>query len=69
MTYLRGGRREMREFPSARAVLANLKAFGDAVAGKVPYPLTDADLVGTIAAFEAVITSVRQGGTVETVAS
>jgi len=67
-TCLRGGRREVREFPAAPAVLANLEAFGDAVAGKSTYPVTDAELVGTIAALEAVFTSARQGGTVEAVA-
>ncbi len=66
-TCLRGGKREVREFTAAPAVLTNLEAFADAVAGKAPYPVTDAELVGTIAALEAVFDSARQGGTVETV--
>jgi predicted dehydrogenase len=65
---LRGGRPERREYPAAPAVLTNLDAFGDAVAGRAPYPVTDAELVGTIAALEAIFTSARNGGTVEAVA-
>jgi len=67
-TCLRGGRREVQKFPAAPAIIANLEAFGDAVAGKAPYPVTDAELLGTIAALEAVFTSARQGSTVETIA-
>jgi hypothetical protein len=67
-TCLRGGPRAVHEFPAASAVIANMETFDDAVAGKAPYPVTNAKLVGTIAALEAVFTSVRQGGTVETVA-
>ncbi len=67
-TCLRGGRRETREFAAAPAVLANLEAFGDAVAGKALYPVTDAELVGTIAALEAVFKSADRGGAVEEVA-
>ena len=65
---VRGGRRETREFAAAPAVLANLEAFGDAVAGKALYPVTDAELVGTIAALEAVFKSADRGGAVEEVA-
>ncbi|MSP89150.1 MAG: Gfo/Idh/MocA family oxidoreductase [Alphaproteobacteria bacterium] len=64
---LRGGRPERKDYPAAPAVLTNLDAFGDAVAGRAPYPVSDAELVGTIAALEAVFTSARKGGTVETV--
>jgi len=67
-TCLRGGKRETREFAAAPAVLSNLEAFSDAVAGKAPYPVTDAELVGTIAALEAVFKSAHRGGTVEEVA-
>lgn len=66
-TCLRGGRSEVHEFPAASAVSANLETFGDAVAGKAPYPNSKAELVGKIAALEAVFTLARQGGTVETV--
>ncbi|MBM3602031.1 MAG: Gfo/Idh/MocA family oxidoreductase [Alphaproteobacteria bacterium] len=64
---LRGSKAERREYPPAAAVLANLDAFGDAVAGRMPYPVTPAELVGTIAALEAIVTSARNGGTVESV--
>ncbi len=67
-TCLRGEKRVSRDFAAAPAVLVNLEAFADAVAGKAPYPVTDAELTGTIAALEAVFASARNGGTVETVA-
>jgi predicted dehydrogenase len=66
-TCLRGQARTTRAFAPAPAVLDNLEAFADAVAGAAAYPVTDAELIGTIAALEAVVASARAGGTVQTV--
>ena len=39
--------------------LAWLQAFADAVAGVAPYPITTAEMVNTIASFEAIINSIK----------
>jgi predicted dehydrogenase len=57
----RGQAPERREFPPASAVLANLHAFADAVAGRAPYPMQDAEKLATIASFEAIVRSAASG--------
>jgi predicted dehydrogenase len=58
---LRGGKTEVRDFPKIDSVLAEIDAFADAVAGRAPYPITTAEMVDTIASFEAIIESIRSG--------
>ena len=57
----RGGGVERRAFGKIDSLLAEVDAFADAVAGRAPYPITPAEMVDTIAAFEAVITSMETG--------
>ena len=49
------------EFSPAPAVRANLEAFAAAVSGGPPYPVPPAQMLDTIAAFEAVVRSSRSG--------
>ena len=55
----RGGKVERREFPKVDSILAEFDAFADAVAGRNPYPITPAEMVNTIAAFEAITQSMQ----------
>ena len=57
----RGGKVERREFPKIDSLLAEIDAFADAAAGRAPYPITPAEMVNTIAAFEAIIRSIDSG--------
>ena len=50
----RGGKTEVRDFPARDSLLAEFDAFADAAAGRAPYPITPAEMVDTIGAFEAV---------------
>lgn len=61
---LKGGKTEVKDFPKIDSVLAEMDAFADAVAGVAPYPITMVEMVNTIAAFEAVINSIKTGNTV-----
>jgi predicted dehydrogenase len=56
-----GGKVDRREFPKVDTILAEFDAFADAVTGRAPYPITPAEMVNTIAAFEAVIQSMGTG--------
>jgi predicted dehydrogenase len=42
-------------------VLANVEAFADAVEGRVPYLMPQAEMLANIAALEAIIASARTG--------
>ena len=53
----RGGKIDRREFQKLDSLLAEMDAFADAAAGRSPYPITPAEMVNTIAAFEAIIQS------------
>ena len=57
----RGGRPERRDFPPARAVLANLEAFAEAARGGAPYPVPQEQMIANICALEAVVRSTRSG--------
>jgi predicted dehydrogenase len=62
LTYQGQGKsRQAREYPPARAVLANLEAFADAAAGHAAYPVPQEQMLANIAALEAVFKSVRSG--------
>jgi predicted dehydrogenase len=56
-----GGKTERREFPKIDSLLAEFECFADAAAGKTPYPITPDEMVNTIGAFEAIITSIETG--------
>ena len=60
----RGGKVERREFPGVDSLLAEIDAFADAASGRAPYPITPAEMVNTIAAFEAIIRSMDTGAPV-----
>jgi predicted dehydrogenase len=61
---LKGGKTEVKDFPKIDSVLAEMDAFADAAAGVAPYPITTDEMIDTIAAFEAVINSIKTGNTV-----
>ncbi|MDZ4135327.1 MAG: Gfo/Idh/MocA family oxidoreductase [Paracoccaceae bacterium] len=46
------------------SVVANLEAFAAAVAARAPYPWSQAELIGNIAVFEAIISAAETGETV-----
>jgi predicted dehydrogenase len=60
-TCLRGGEQVLRDYPPAPAVKANLESFADAAAGKSTYPMTHEEMIATVAALEAIVTSSRSG--------
>ena len=61
MLRLPGGKTEVRDFPPRDSLLAEFAAFADAVAGHAPYPITAAEMVDTIGAFEAIARSIATG--------
>jgi predicted dehydrogenase len=57
----REGVRSVREFPPAPAVRHNIEAFAAAVRGEAPYPMTQDEMIETVACLEAIIASARHG--------
>ncbi|MGZ5118321.1 MAG: Gfo/Idh/MocA family protein [Burkholderiales bacterium] len=53
-----GGKTEVRDFPARDSLLAEFDAFADAVSGRATYPITTAEMVDTIGAFEAITHSI-----------
>jgi predicted dehydrogenase len=53
----RDGRREERTYEWVDTVRANLETFARAIAGRAPYPFTDAQKIGNIAVLEAICRS------------
>jgi predicted dehydrogenase len=62
---LKGSKTEVKDFPKIDSVLAEIDAFADAVAGVAPYPITTAEMVNTIASFEAIINSIKTDGAIK----
>lgn len=60
-SHIRGNEKQSREFPPAKAVLANLEAFADAATGRAPYPVPQEQMIANISALEAVFKSARSG--------
>ena len=58
---LRGSSKVTKDYPAAKAVLANLEAFADAAAGRAPYPVPQEQMVENICALEAVFRSAKSG--------
>lgn len=61
---MRGGKVERREFGKIDSIRTEIDAFADAATGRSPYPITPAEMVDTIAAFEAIIRSMDTGAPV-----
>jgi len=57
----RGSEKKFVEYPPAKAVLANLEAFADAAAKRVPYPVPQDQMIANVSALEAVFRSVKSG--------
>ncbi|MFN2646894.1 MAG: Gfo/Idh/MocA family protein [Burkholderiales bacterium] len=57
----RGGEKTTREFPPAKAVLANLEAFAEAASGGGPYPVPQAEMIANVSALEAIFRSAQSG--------
>jgi predicted dehydrogenase len=56
------GSKPMRHtFPAIDVLRAELDAFADALEGKRPYPVPEADVLATLAAFEAALASMKSG--------
>lgn len=55
------GRSEEKRYEWVDTVRANVEAFAQAIAGKAPYPFTDAEKIGNIAVLEAVARSAATG--------
>jgi predicted dehydrogenase len=56
---LSGATPRTQSFEPVDALRAEFDAFADAVAGRAPYPIPMAQMVDTVAAFEAVIKSIE----------
>ncbi len=52
-------------FEAGESLRAEFDAFADAVAGRAPYPIPHAQMIDTVAAFEAIIRAIDTGATVE----
>lgn len=59
----KGSEARTEALPWTDTVVANLESWAGAVAGRAPYPWTDAELIHNIAVFEAIVASARSGGT------
>jgi predicted dehydrogenase len=57
----RGKEKISKEYPPAKAVLANLEAFADAVRGAAPYPVPQAEMIANVSALEAIFRSAQSG--------
>ncbi|MEA3193232.1 MAG: hypothetical protein QOD26_1565 [Betaproteobacteria bacterium] len=60
-TTLRGGKKAMKEYPPAKAVLANLEAFADAALSGKPYPVPQSEMIANVSALEAIFKSAASG--------
>lgn len=57
----RNSDKDVREFPPAKAVLANLEAFADAALGGKPYPVPQDQMIANVSALEAIFRSAQTG--------
>jgi predicted dehydrogenase len=60
-----GAKPQRRKFAEIDSVRANLEAFADAVAGIASYPIPTAQMLDTVAAFEAIVTAVGSDAAVD----
>jgi predicted dehydrogenase len=56
-----GGEKTTREYPPAKAVLANLEAFAEAATGGAPYPVPQEQMIANVSALEAIFRSAQSG--------
>ena len=49
------------KYPAVNSVAAELEAFADAIEGKHPFPVTEAEVLATLSAFEAALQSMQSG--------
>jgi predicted dehydrogenase len=59
-----GSKTERREYPAINSLRAELDAFADTLETNRPYPVPEAEVLATLAAFEAAIRSINQGKSV-----
>ena len=58
---MRGNHKTVREYPPAKAVLANLEAFAEAALGGAAYPVPQSEMIANVSALEAVFRSAQTG--------
>jgi predicted dehydrogenase len=58
---MRNAEKQLREYPPAKAVLANLEAFADAATGGAPYPVPQSEMIANVSALEAIFRSAQSG--------
>jgi predicted dehydrogenase len=63
----RNSERTVREFPPAKAVLANLEAFAEAATGGAAYPVPQEQMIANVSALEAIFKSAASGKVEEVV--
>jgi predicted dehydrogenase len=63
---MKGNQKTVREYPPAKAVLANLEAFAEAATGGAAYPVPQEQMIANVSALEAIFRS-AQSGRVESV--
>ena len=59
--HLRDQEKTVREYPPAKAVLANLEAFAEAASGGAPYPVPQSEMIANVSALEAIFRSAQDG--------
>ena len=59
-----GAQPARRVFEPVDALLTELDAFADAIEGRAPFPIPVAQMVDTVAAFEAIVEALESGATV-----
>ena len=57
----RGGEKTLKEYPPAKAVLANLEAFAEAATGGAAYPVPQEQMIANVSALEAIFRSAASG--------
>jgi predicted dehydrogenase len=57
----RGKEKMVKNYPPAKAVLANLEAFADAASGGKPYPVPQEEMIANVSALEAIFKSATSG--------
>lgn len=61
---LKGKPPQCTTYESVDTLLAEFDAFADTLEGRVPYPVSAAEMIATVAAFEAIVASVKTGAAV-----
>ena len=59
--HMRNKEKTVKEYPPAKAVLANLEAFAEAAAGGAPYPVPQEQMIANVSALEAIFRSAASG--------